>query len=372
VRSDAAQGLRVALVHDFLLDLHGSERVFLELCRLWPEADIFTAAYDEDGTEGRFAGRTVTSTYLQRLRPIARTFRALLPLYPNAIGALDLSDYDLVISSSSGWAHGVEPRPGAVHVSYCHNHFRYAWNERDATLHRRNVVTRPLLGALLARWRRWDRNAARRVDHYVANSELTQSRVASYFGRGDVPVVYPPVHVERFAPRPVGRHYVCLAELVPHKQLDVAIEAFNRLDRQLLIVGEGPDYRRLKRLAGPTIGFAGRLGDAAVEEILGSARALVVPASEEFGIAAVEAQASGRPVIARRSGGALETVVDGLTGTFWDGGPEALVAAVERFDVGAVDPAACVAQAARFSTTEFERGIREQVDLALDAVAARG
>lgn len=359
-------------MHDFLLDVHGAERVFLELCRLWPEADIFTAAYDEDGTEGRLAGRTVKSIYRHRLRPAARTFRALLPLYPSAIEALDLSDYDLVISSSSAWAHGVKPRPGAVHVSYCHSLFRYAWNERDVTLHRRNVVTRPLLGALLARWRRWDRGAAQRVDHFVANSELTQSRMLSYFGREDTPVVYPPVDVERFSPRPVGRHYVCLAELVPHKQLDVAIEAFNRLDRQLLIVGDGPDYRRLQRLAGPTIGFAGRLGDEAVEEVLGSAQALVVSASEEFGIAAVEAQASGRPVIARRVGGALETVVEGVTGTFWEGGPDALMAAVERFDVGAIGPDACVAQAARFSTAEFERGMREQVDLALDAVTARG
>lgn len=358
-------------MHDFLLDLRGAERVFLELCRLWPEADIFTAAYDEDGTDGRFADRTVTSTYLQRLHPTVRNFRALLPLYPNAIESLDLSGYDLVISSSSAWAHGVKPRPGAVHVSYCHNPFRYAWNERDATLHRRNMLTRPLLRALLTRWRHWDRRAAGRVDRYVANSELTQARVAAFFGREDVPVVYPPVDVHRFSPRPVGRHYLCLAELVPHKQLDVAIEAFNRLDRQLLIVGDGPDYRRLKRLAGPTIGFAGRLGDAAVVEVLGSAQALVVPASEEFGIAAVEAQAAGRPVIARRSGGALETVLDGVTGRFWEGGTDALVAAVESFETSAIDSAACMAQAARFSTAEFERGIREQVDQALDAVAAR-
>jgi glycosyltransferase involved in cell wall biosynthesis len=371
-RLDGTQGPRVALAHDFLLDLRGAERVFLELCRIWPEADIFTAAYDQTGTEGRFADRNVRATYLQRLQPTARTFRGLLPLYPHAIESLDLSGYDLVISSSSAWAHGVRPRPGAVHVSYCHNPFRYAWNERDETLERRGVLTRPVLAAVLARWRRWDRGVASRVDHYVANSELTRDRIAAYFGRRDVPVVYPPVEVERFSPRPVGRHYVCLAELVAHKQLDIAVEAFNRLDRQLLIVGDGPDYRRLKRLAGPTVAFAGRLSDEAVVEVLGGAQALIVCASEEFGIAAVEAQAAGRPVIARRSGGVLETVVDGVTGCFWEGGADALVAAVEGFDTAAVDPAACVAQAARFSTAEFERGIREQVDLALDAVTARG
>jgi glycosyltransferase involved in cell wall biosynthesis len=371
-RLDGTHGLRTALVHDFLLDLRGAERVFLELCRVWPEADIFTAAYDEAGTEGRFADRTVRSTYLQRLHPTARTFRGLLPLYPSAIESLDLSGYDLVISSSSAWAHGVKPRPDAVHVSYCHNPFRYAWNERDETLEQRSALTRPVLAAVLNRWRRWDRGVADRVNHYIANSGVTRDRIAIYFERPDTPVVYPPVDVDRFSPRSVGRHYVCLAELVPHKQLDVAIEAFNRLDRQLLIVGDGPDYRRLKSLAGPTIGFAGRLSDEAVVEILGGARALIVSASEEFGIAAVEAQAAGRPVIARRSGGVLETVVDGVTGCFWEGGADALVAAVERFDVAAVDPAACVTQAARFSTAEFERGIREQVDQALNAVAAGG
>jgi glycosyltransferase involved in cell wall biosynthesis len=369
---DATQGLRIALVHDFLMDLRGAERVFLELCRIWPEADIFTAAYDENGTEGRFAERNVQSTYLQHVHPTAKTFRGLLPLYPRAIESLDLSGYDLVISSSSAWAHGARARPGAVHVCYCHNPFRYAWNERDATLGRRSVLTRPVLAAVLSRWREWDRGVASRVDHYVANSELTRDRIAAYFGRPDVPVVYPPVNVDRFSPRRVGRHYVCLAELVPHKQLEVAIEAFNRLDRQLLIVGDGPDYRRLEDLAGPTIGFAGRLSDEAVVEVLGAAQALIVSASEEFGIAAVEAQAAGRPVIARRSGGLLETVVDGVTGCFWEGGADALVAAVEGFDTTAVDPADCVAQAARFSSAEFERGIREQVELALDAVAARG
>lgn len=372
VGSNGTQGPRIALVHDFLLDLRGAERVFLELCRIWPEADIFTAAYDRAGTEDRFADRRVTSTYLQHLHPTARTFRGLLPFYPHAIESLDLSGYDLVISSSSAWAHGVKSRPDAVHVSYCHNPFRYAWNELDETLERRSILTRPALAAVLHRWRRWDRRVAQRVDHYVANSGVTRDRIASYFGRQDVPVVYPPVDVERFSPRPVGRHYVCLAELVAHKQLDIAVEAFNRLDRQLLIVGDGPDYRRLKSLAGPTIGFAGRLSDEAVVEVLGGAQALIVSASEEFGIAAVESLAAGRPVIARRSGGVLETVLDGVTGCFWEGGVDALVAAVEAFDTTAVDPAVCVAQAGRFSIAEFERGIREQVDLALDAAPARG
>src|SRR5918999_3730294 len=174
---------RVALVHDFLLDLRGAERAFAAICDAWPEADVFTAVYDEEGTEGRFAARFPRASFLQRLRPSARTFRPLLPLYPYAIETLDLRGYDLVISSSSAWAPGVLPHPGTVHVSYCHNPFRYAWSEREATLGARNPLTRPVLRLLLNRWRQWDWIAAQRVDRYVAISGLTATRIRRYFGR---------------------------------------------------------------------------------------------------------------------------------------------------------------------------------------------
>jgi glycosyltransferase involved in cell wall biosynthesis len=356
---------RVALVHDFLLDLRGAERVFLELCRLWPQADLFTAVYDPEGTEGRFEHRTVHTSFLQQLRPTARTFRALLPLYPAAVQRLDLSGYDLVISSSSAWAHAVRPAPGAVHVSYCHNPFRYAWNERDETIDRRNPLLRPVLRSLFDRWRRWDWNAAQRTDRYVANASITQRRIQTYFGRR-AEVVHPPVQTGRFAPGPVADHYACVSELVSHKQIDVAIAAFNQLGRPLVIVGDGPDYRRLRQMAGPTIRFAGRLSDDSVAEVLSSARALVATAVEEFGITAVESQAAGRPVLARGEGGALETVIDGVTGRHWSGGPDELAGAVAGFDDAAVDPAACVRSAQRFSVGQFARGLRGQVELALE------
>src|SRR3954451_14582622 len=172
-----------ALVHDFLVDVRGAERVFAALCDLFPDATIFTGVYDEQGTEGRFADRTVVPTFLQRLRPTARNFRALLPLYPRAIEALDLRGYDLVISSSSAWAHGVRTDPGATHVCYCHNPFRYAWDEREATLAARSPLTRPALAYVLDRWRGWDQAAAQRVDRYVANSEITRDRIAAYLLR---------------------------------------------------------------------------------------------------------------------------------------------------------------------------------------------
>jgi glycosyltransferase involved in cell wall biosynthesis len=355
---------RVALVHDFLLDVRGAERVFVELCNIWPEGEIYTAVYDEDGTEGRFADRTVHSSFLQRLRPSARTFRALLPLYPAAIESFDLSDYDLVVSSSSAWAHAVLCDERTVHVSYCHNPFRYAWNDRDSTLaRRRNPVTRAFLRGAFRRWRQWDWIAAQRTDRYVANSLVTQARIRAYFGR-EAAVVYPPVDTSRFSPGTVEDYYLVVSELMSHKQIDVAIAAFNALALPLVIVGDGPDARRLRRDAGPTITFAGRLSDAAVARVLQGARALIVTSVEEFGIAAVESQASGRPVIARRAGGALETIVDGVTGCFWSGGPTELAEAVLTFDDAAVDPLVCARHAAQFDSGSFRRGIVSEVEAA--------
>jgi glycosyltransferase involved in cell wall biosynthesis len=358
---------RVALVHDFLLDLRGAERVFAAICDAWPEADVYTAVYDEEGTEGRFAGRAPRTSFLQGLRPTHRTFRVLLPLYPHAIESLDLRGYDIVISSSSAWAHGVLVDPGAVHVCYCHNPFRYAWSEREATLAARPAPLRLPLSVLLSRWRQWDWIAAQRVDRYVSNSHLTAARVRRYFGR-ESEVLHPPVELERFAPGPVGDQYVVVAELMAHKRIDVAVHAFNRLRKPLTVVGDGPELRRLRRLAGPTVRFTGRVPDARVAELLRSARALVVTASEEFGIAAVESLASGRPVIALGDGGVLESVVEGETGTYYgQNSPDALAAAVARFDPLAVDPAACVAAAQRFGTRRFQAMMHAIVD---EAVAA--
>ena len=360
---------RVALVHDFLLDLRGAERVFLAMCDLWPDADVYTAVYDERGTEGRFAERRPHASFLQRLKPNSRTFRALLPLYPAAIESLDLSGYDLVISSSSAWAHAVICGEGTVHVSYCHNPFRYVWNDRDRTLAAcRTPVSRAALRALFRRWRQWDWIAAQRVNSYITNSRATQARVKAYFGR-ESPVVYPPVETSRFAPGAVGDRYLLLSELMPHKQLDLAVHAFNRLGRPLLIVGDGPDYRRLRRLASRNIAFAGRVSDGEAARLLAGSRALVMTGVEEFGIVAVEAQASGRPVISVRGGGALETVREGVTGCFWEGGPAELAAAVERFDDSLIDPRACVENAARFDVSVFREKLPREVGKALAAGA---
>jgi glycosyltransferase involved in cell wall biosynthesis len=364
-------GRRVALVHDFLLDLRGAERVFMEMCELWPDAPIYTAVYDEEGTEGRFAHRDVRPTFLQRLRPSARTFRGLLPLYPTAIESVDLSDFDLVVSSSSAWAHAVICDEHTVHVDYCHNPFRYAWNDRDRTLAaRRDPVSRAVLRSLFHRWRQWDWIAAQRVDGYLANSNTTRRRIQAYFNR-DSRVVHPPVETSRFAPGEVADHYLVLSELMPHKRIDIAVEAFTRLRMPLVVAGDGPDYRRLRSIAGPSVRFTGRVSDHDVARLLSGCQALVVTAVEEFGIAAVEAQAAGRPVISVRGGGALETVREGVTGEFWEGGPEVLAETVLSFDTDAVDPADCVASAARFDRSVFRRRLPQEVDRVLSEAGDR-
>ncbi|MGH2763062.1 MAG: glycosyltransferase [Thermoleophilaceae bacterium] len=356
---------RIALVHDFLVSLRGADRVFLEMCSLWPEADIFTPVYDEEGTAGRFSGRPVHTSFLQKLRPDRRTFRALLPLYPAAVESFDLSGYDVVVSSSSAWAHAVVCDENAVHVSYCHNPFRYAWNERHRTLaERADPVTRAALRGFFRRWREWDWIAAQRVDRYVTNSRTTQARIKAYYGRASR-IVHPPVELDRFAPGGAGDAYLVLSELISHKRIDTALEAFAELGLPLVVAGGGPDRRRLRRLATPNVRFVGRVSDEEAARLLSSCRAFLLTGVEEFGIAAVEAQAAGRPVVARRAGGALETVVDGVTGCFWSGGPVELAEAVWSFDPGAIDPAECVRNARRFDPAKFRRAIAREVDSAV-------
>ena len=361
---------RVALIHDFLLCLRGAERVFLEMCNEWPDADIFTPVYDERGTEGRFAGRSVRASYLQKLGPDRRWFRGLLPFYPSAVESFDLSDYDVVVSSSSAWAHAVLCDERAVHVSYCHNPFRYAWNERHrAIAERADPVTRAVLRGFFRRWRAWDWVAAQRVDRYVTNSSMTQERIRTYFGR-ESRIVHPPVQVERFTVTAPEDHYVVLSELVSHKRIELAIDAFAELRRPLVIVGDGPAYRRLRRRAPSNVTFAGRASDPEVASLLSTCRAFVLTSIEEFGIAAVEAQAAGRPVIARRGGGALETVIEGKTGRFWEGGPRELAAAIRAFDDQGVDPEVCRENARRFDSHIFRRELRSEVDAAVEAAAS--
>ena len=352
---------QVALVHDYLLVLRGAERSFAAIADCWPEATIYATLYSEEGTAGRFAGRRVVCSPLQRLPMRQDGFRALLPLMPAAVRSLPVRDADVVISSSSAFAHGVRPRPGAVHISYCYTPFRYAWHERETALSEVAPVLRPALRMVLARIRSWDLAASRRVSHYIAISRLTQERIARLYGREST-VIHPPVEVERFTPGQPGDAFLFVGELVAHKRVDVLLEAVRRANRRLRVVGGGPELTRLKARF-PEAEFLGRVADSELPGILAEARALLVPNVEEFGIAAIEAQAAGRPVVAVAAGGVLETVVDGKTGILLERGDVDEFAEVLReVDFDRFDPQALQRHAAGFSTTRFKREFSDEVE----------
>jgi glycosyltransferase involved in cell wall biosynthesis len=351
---------RLALVHDYLLVLRGAERTFAAMADAWPDAPILTLLYDEAGTEGRFAGRAVTTTPLQRLGLDQGNFRALLVAFPTATRRLDLSGYDCVVSSSSAFAHGVRAPAGARHVCYCHSPFRYAWHEQGRALSEVPRPLRPLLALLLRRHRAFDRRAAGGVDRYVANGEITRERIRRFWGR-DADVLHPPVEVDRFRIGQPGDHVLFVGELVRHKRPELAIEAAAAAGRRIKVVGAGPEQERLRARYRAGVEFLGRVGDSELADLYAEAAALVVPNVEEFGIASVEAQAAGRPVVAVDAGGARETVVPGRTGLLAPEGDAGALARALREDLTRFDPHDIRAHALRFSPSVFQARLREIV-----------
>jgi glycosyltransferase involved in cell wall biosynthesis len=352
---------RLTLAHDYLLVMRGAERTFAAMADLYPRAPIFTLLYDEVGTAGRFADHSVTSSPLQRLGVTQRNFRRLLPLYQSAVRRLKLPPSDVVLSSSSAFAHGVTVPDGALHICYCHAPFRYAWTEQARALSEVPAPLRVALRVQLARMRRRDVAASRLVDSYIANARVTQERIKSFYGR-DSTVIHPPVETHRFSAGQPGDALLVVSELVTHKRVNIALEAASRAGAPIEVVGSGPDHAALSE-AYPHAKFLGRASDAELVERYASARAVIVPAVEEFGITAVEAQAAGRPVIAAGAGGALETVLPGETGLLArpddvDSFAEA-IGALGRLEL---DPARAVENAARFSVASFQQRLSRHVD----------
>jgi glycosyltransferase involved in cell wall biosynthesis len=356
---------RVSLVHDYLLVMRGAERTFAAIADLFCSAPIFTLLYDQLGTNERFAGRSITTSPLQRLPARQSNFRALLPIYPAAIARLSLPPSDLVLSSSSAFAHGVRVPAGAVHMCYCYTPFRYAWYEQARAIAETPRALRPLVRECLRRIRGWDLRASRKVDIYLAISQFSRDRIRHCYGR-EATIVHPPVETQRFSPGEPGGSLLVVSEIVAHKRLEVALEAARRARAPICVVGSGPDYAALKQ-AYPEAEFLGRVGDEELAGLYASARAAVVPSMEEFGITAVEAQAAGRPVIAAAAGGALETVLDGRTGTLVPlDDVEGFQRAIEALDGLGLDPAEAVRNARRFSVASFQERISEQVAIAME------
>jgi glycosyltransferase involved in cell wall biosynthesis len=360
------------LVHDYLLVMRGAERSFAAICDLYPSAPVATLLYDPEVFGERLAGHPISTSRYQALRIRQGTFKALLPLLPSAAERLPVGGHDLVLSSSSAFAHGVRPDPGAVHVCYCYTPFRYAWYERDAGIAQAPRFARPAVRRTLDRIRDWDRAAAQRGTRYVAIGRLSQERIRRYWGR-EAPIVHPPVELHRFAPAQPEDFFLVVAELVRHKRIEVALEAARRAGMPIKVVGGGADESRLREAYGGHADFLGRLDDDSLAELYARARALVVPNLEEFGIAAVEAQASGRPVIAADGGGARETVVDGETGTFFPlDDIEALADAMRDPLLDSIDPAHAVANAQRFSIETFQRNLSAQIITAQERATTGG
>ena len=357
--------MRVAIVHDWLNQSGGAERVLAEIHSLFPTAPVYAIVYDPERAPAVTRSWDVRPSFLQRIPLARRKHQPFLPLMPLAVEQWDLTGFDLVISTSSACAKGIVPRPGATHVCYCHTPFRYIWDHYyDYT---RGMRLRGLI-APVAHWLRlWDQLSAARVDHFVANSHWVASRIRSYYRR-DSEVIHPPVDVDRFrvSSSGVDDYYLVVSRFVTYKRIDLAVQAANRLGRRLLVVGDGPNRAKLEAMAGPTVEFLGWRSDEEIAELYARCRAFLFPGWEDFGIAPVEAQAAGRPVIAFGRGGALETVVEGATGVFFhEQTVDALVAAMQRAEMMDFDPSACRSNAERFDAREFRRRFRAAVEAQL-------
>jgi len=357
--------LRVALVHDKIWQLGGSERVVLALRDVWPDADIFTSAFNPRLVQEHGFG-DVRSTFLQRVPRLHRAHHYFLPFYELAFRGLRLQGYDVVISSSSMFSKCVRPRD-APHVCYCHTPIRLLWAD-DATVAElpNSLPTKLAVRAMIPWLRQVDRRAADRVDRFVANSSFVSQRIRDCYGR-DSTVIYPPVDIEAFAgEHPRGDYLVVVARLFPYKRVDTVIEACNALRTPLVVVGEGPDRARLEALAGPTVQFEGWVEQGEVPALVGGARALVAPQLEDFGIAMVEAAAAGTPVLAYGEGGAREIVDAGVSGLFFEKQTvDALVGAIRALDSYRFDRAAMRTRAQRFSRERFAGEMRALVEAAV-------
>jgi glycosyltransferase involved in cell wall biosynthesis len=358
--------IKIAIVCDWLTVFAGAERVVLEMHQLFPDAPIYTSVYNKNGCKV-FAEADVRESFLKWI-PGARSFhRVLLPLMPLAFETMNLDEYDLVISSSHSAAKGIVTRPETLHVSYCHSPMRYVWDQSHgyqnqfSSFSPLGFVYRPLLHRI----RMWDRLAAERVDQFLVNSAYVGERVKKYYGRTST-VIAPPVDLSYFTPGKEERKgYIAVGRLIPYKRFELVVETFNILKKPLTIVGEGPFEKKLRKMAGPHIHFAGRVTDEELRGYYRGAKALIFPQMEDFGIVPLEAMASGTPVLAYGRGGALETVESGVSGLFFDEQtPDSLADAVQRFESRDWDEKEVSASVERFSSARFKSELRHYLETA--------
>ncbi|MEZ4860598.1 MAG: glycosyltransferase [Caldilineaceae bacterium] len=357
---------RIALVHDWLNQMGGAENVLEEMVALFPDAPVYTSMFAPEQMPADYQQWQIHTSFMQKLPGVASHHQAYLPLYPLAFARTDLSQYDLVLSNKSGFCHGVQTWNGngrrALHVCYCLTPTRFLWlyeqyREREQISDTLHAVLQPVLQLL----RRWDWQAAQRVDHFIAISTTVQQRIKSIYGRDSL-VIHPPVDTCYFAPEPttgIDNYYLIVSRLIPYKRIDLAIEAFRHLPHEkLLIIGEGRDRAALEAQATPNIHFLGRQSRHHILQLLRGCKAFLFPGLEDFGIAPVEAMSVGRPVIAYGGGGALDTIVPGKTGElFAQQQWQSLHEVIANFDPLFYDPADCRRQAEHFSVQNFRHNL---------------
>ncbi|HXX86226.1 MAG TPA: glycosyltransferase [Casimicrobiaceae bacterium] len=379
---------RIAIVHDWLDRWRGGENVLAEIVHVYPQADLFSLVdFLADSSRARLGGKRARTSFLQRLPGARFYFRAMLPLFPRAIESLDVSGYDIVISSSHAVAKGVRSANSQLHICYCHTPMRYVWDLREQYLGPLGLdsgLRGKLIRRALDRLRDWDRRSSDRVTHFIANSEYIRSRIARCYDR-DATVIYPPVDVRFFNPgevvcAPAARNYYLTASRwVPYKRVDLIVAAFRELpERRLVVVGAGPEAIRVRAAAGPNVEFTGEVAPERLRELLRGARGFLFAAEEDFGILPVEAQACGTPVIAFGRGGSLETVrgpeCARRTGLFFsEQSASAIAAAVRKYEAIRVDfdPVDCRTNAQRFAVDRFRTELGEFVARAWRESAAQ-
>jgi len=363
--------MKLALVHDHLVQDGGAENVAKTLQELFPESPFFTLIYDKNKVHPDFQKYNIKTSFLQKIPFGVSKYQWFLTLMPTATENHNLNDFDVVISSSSIFSKGVITRPDAKHICYCHTPPRFLWTDSHNYIEelRLSSLLKKLLPFYLTRLRQWDKIAAERVDYFIANSEEVRKRIKKYYNR-DSEVIYPPVDTQKFyiSEKPEN-YFLAGGRLVGYKRFDLIVDAFNRLNLPLKIFGDGPLFKKLQERAKSNITFLGRVSDERRAELFSKAQAFINPQIEDFGITAIEAMASGRPVIAFKAGGALETIIDGKTGTFFEDQTWTdLADKIIRFKSENYSPEEIRSHAEKFDTTIFKQKMSEYLNRALSAV----
>jgi len=350
--------MKIAIVHDWLTNMGGAERVILAFHEIFPDAPIYTSVYNPDKLPEEFRKMDIRTSFIQKLPRAKTKYNMYLPLMPTAFEQFDLSEYDVVLSSSSSCAKGVITRADTLHICYCHTPMRYAWDFYHEYKQNAPKWQKKFIPFLMNYIRMWDRLTADRVDYFIANSNAVARRIKKHYRR-DAVVINPPVNVDFYTPKDEDEDYfLIVSRLVEYKRIDIAIEAFNDLGLPLIIIGDGPEKSKLQSLAKSNIKFLGRLPDEEVKEYYAKCRAFIFPGEEDFGITPLEAQACGRPVIAFGKGGVLDSVIDGVTGIYFkEQTKESLCEAVIKFNNKSFDKNIIRKSAERFDVKNFKTKI---------------